>query len=102
MKAGSPCPVGSMSTVLRHHHSDGRLGFQCALRRTFLTGIFASAVIQHAGDEEHQEQDDVACNKDDEVQGDRVDLQVELHHLSRTGEVRLEKGIWGRFGHRRE
>lgn len=102
MKAGSPCPVGSMSTVLSHHHSDGRLGIQCGLRRTLLAGIFASAVIQHTRDEEHQEQDDIACNKDDKVQGDRVDLQVELHRLSHSGEACLEKGIWGQFGHRKE
>lgn len=102
MKAGSPCPVGCMSTVLSYHHSDGRLGIQCALRRILLTGILAPAVIQHTGDEEHQEQDDVACDQDDEVQGDRVDLQVELHPLSHSGEACLEKGIWGQFGHRRE
>lgn len=102
MKAGSPCPVGSMGTVLSYHHSDGRLGIRRGLRSTLLTGVLASAVIQHAGDEEHQEQDDVARNQDDEVQGDGVDLQIELHHLSHSGEVHLEKGIPGQFGHRRE
>lgn len=62
MKAGPPGPGGPWCILLHHHQADGGLGIKSGLRSALLTGVLASAVIQHAGDEEKQEQDDVACN----------------------------------------
>lgn len=41
--------------------------------------VSALAVVHHAGDEEDEEQDDVAGDKDDQVQCYRVDLHL-VHH----------------------
>ena len=53
-------PRGPPGSLLHHHQADGGLGIQGGLRCILLTGVLASAVIEHAGDEENQEQDDVA------------------------------------------
>ena len=98
MKARAPCPVGPRSTLLHHHQVDGGLGVQGGLRSILLTGVLALAVIQHAGDEENQEQDDVARNQDDQVQGDRVNLQVKFHRIPHGWEVGLEKGSGASLG----
>lgn len=70
--------------------------------RVLLGGVFAPAVVQDAGDEEDEEEDDVTGHQDDEVQGDGVDLQVELHEthggrfisrqLKENVEIRKEDG----------
>lgn len=41
--------------------------------------VLALAVVHHAGDEEDEEQDDVAGDKDEEVQRYRVDLHLVQH-----------------------
>ena len=60
VEAGPPCPGGPRGALLHHHQADGGLGIQGGLRCILLTGVLASAVIEHAGDEENQEQDDIA------------------------------------------
>lgn len=92
MKARPPFPGAPWSTWLHHHQADGGLGIEGGLRSTLFTGVLASAVIQHTGDEENQEQNDVAHDQDDQVQGDRVNLQVKLHHTSQGQELGLQKG----------
>lgn len=90
--------------VLHDHQADGRLA---GLRRhvvggVLLGGVFAPAVVQDAGDEEDEEEDDVTGHQDDEVQGDGVDLQVKLHEthggrfisrqLEENAEIRKKEG----------
>lgn len=95
---------GGGRRVLHDHQADGRLA---GLRRhvvggILLGGVLSPAVVQDAGDEEDEEEDDVAGHQDDEVQGDGVDLQVELHEthggrfisrqLQENAEIRKEDG----------
>lgn len=73
--------TGRGRRVLHDHQADGGLAGlrRHVVGRVLLGGVFAPAVVQDAGDEEDEEEDDVAGHQDDEVQGDGVDLQVELH-----------------------
>lgn len=73
--------AGRGGRVLHDHQAYGRLAGRRrrAVRGVLLGGVFATAVVQDTGDEEHEEQDDIAGNQDDEVQGDGVNLQVEFH-----------------------
>lgn len=57
-------------------------------------GVFSLAVVEDAGDEEDQEENDIAGDKDDEVEGDRVDLHIvcdETHGCAVTGTGGLER-----------
>lgn len=67
--------------VLHDDQADGRLAgrCRCVVRGILLGGVFAAAVVQDARDEEDQQQDDVAGHQNDEIQGDWINLQVELH-----------------------
>lgn len=100
--------AGGGGRVLHDHQAYGRLA---GWRRrvvwgVLLGGVFAPAVIQDAGDEENQEQDDIAGHQDDEVEGDGVNLQVEFHKThdaasyldpsqhkhGKMGEIKKKKG----------
>lgn len=67
--------------ILHDDKAYGRLALRCrrAVGGVLLGGVFATAVVQDAGDEEDEEEDDIARHQDDEVEGDGVNLQVELH-----------------------
>lgn len=73
--------AGGGGRVLHDHQAYGRLAGRrrCVVRGVLLGGVLASAVVQYAGDEKDQQQDDIAGDQDDEVEGDGVNLQVELH-----------------------
>lgn len=73
--------AGGGGRVLHDHQAYGRLAGRrrCVVRGVLLGGVLASAVVQYAGDEKDQQQDDIAGYQDDEVEGDGVNLQVELH-----------------------
>lgn len=94
---------------MHDHQAYGRLA-GCRWRVVWgvlLGGVFAPAVIQDAGDEENQEQDDIAGHQDDEVEGDGVNLQVEFHKThdaasyldpiqhkqGKMGEIKKKKGL---------
>lgn len=72
---------GGGGRVLHDHQAYGRLaGWRWrVVRGVLLGGVFATAVVQDAGDEEDEQQDNIAGDQDDEVQGDGVNLQVEFH-----------------------
>lgn len=72
---------GGGGWVLHDHQAYGRLaGWRWrVVRGVLLGGVFATAVVQDAGDEEDEQQDNIAGDQDDEVQGDGVNLQVEFH-----------------------
>ncbi len=70
-------PPGVGGRTLHDHQPDGSgvdvgHGVGCVL----LGGVLALAVIEDAGDEEDEEEDHIAGDQDDEVEGDRVYLQV--------------------------
>ncbi len=70
-------PPGIGGRILHDHQPDGSgvdvgHGVGCVL----LGGVLALAVIEDAGDEEDEEEDHIAGDQDDEVEGDRVYLQV--------------------------
>lgn len=73
--------AGGGGRVLHDHQAYGRLAGRRrrVVGGVLLGGVFAPAVVQDAGDEEDQEQDDIAGDQDDEVQGDGVNLQVKFH-----------------------
>lgn len=73
--------AGGGGRVLHDHQAYGRLAGRRrgVVRGVLLGGVLASAVVQYAGDEKDQQQDDIAGDQDDEVEGDGVNLQVELH-----------------------
>lgn len=73
--------TGGGGRVLHDHQAYGRLAWRrrCVVWGVLLGGVLASAVVQYAGDEKDQQQDDIAGHQDDEVEGDGVNLQVELH-----------------------
>lgn len=73
--------AGGGGRVLHDHQAYGRLAGRrrCVVRGVLLRGVLAPAVVQYAGDEKDQQQDDIAGNQDDEVESDGVNLQVELH-----------------------
>lgn len=72
---------GGGGRVLHDHQAYGRLAGRRwrVVRGVLLGGVFATAVVQDAGDEEDEQQDNIAGDQDDEVQGDGVNLQVEFH-----------------------
>lgn len=61
--------------ALHHHQPDGGLR-GLWLRGVLLGGIFAPAVVHDTGYQEDKQQDNVAGDKDAQVQSDRVDLLV--------------------------
>lgn len=100
--------AGGGRRVLHDHQAYGRLARwrRCVVWGVLLGGVFAPAVIQDAGDEENQEQDDIAGHQDDEVEGDGVNLQIEFHKThdaasyldpiqhkqGKMGEIKKKKG----------
>lgn len=89
--------TGRGRRVLHDHQADGWLAGlrRHIVGRVLLGGVFAPAVVEDAGDEEDEEEDDVTGHQDDEVQGDGVDLQVELHetHGSRFISRQLKENV---------
>lgn len=73
--------AGGGGRVLHDHQANGRLAGwrRRVVGGVLFGGVFPPAVVQDAGDEEDQEQDDIAGDQDDEVQGDGVNLQVKFH-----------------------
>ena len=69
--------------VLHDDQADRRLAGRRRRRSVvgsvLLGGVFPPAVVQDAGNEEDKQQDDITGHQDDEVQGHRVNLQVEFH-----------------------
>jgi len=88
--------AGRGRRVLHDHQAYGRLAGRRrrVVGGVLLRGVFASAVVQDAGDEEDQEQDDIAGDQDDEVEGDGVNLQVEFHetHGAASYLARTQRG----------
>lgn len=91
--------------VLHDHQAYGRLAGwrRRVVGGVLLGGVFAPAVVQDAGDEEDQEQDDIAGDQDYEVQGDGVNLQVEFHetHGAASYLARIQRGKRRRENQRR-
>lgn len=63
--------------ALHDHQADGGLG-RSRVWRILLGGVFTAAVVHDAGDQEDQQQHDIAGDEDAEVERDRVDLLVVL------------------------
>lgn len=60
--------------LLHYHQSDGGLG-RHRVRRVLLGWILAPAVIHYTRYQENQKQDNIAGDKDAEVQSDRINLR---------------------------
>lgn len=72
-----------------HDHQPDRSGVDIGhgVGCVLFGGVLALAVIEDAGDEEDEEEDDIAGDQDDEVEGDRVYLHIvsdEAHGGGRT------------------
>lgn len=63
--------------ALHHDQTDGGLG-RGWVGSVLLGGVFAAAVVHDAGDQEDQQQHDIAGDEDAQVECDRVDLLVVL------------------------
>lgn len=103
--------AGGGGRVLHDHQAYGRLAGRrrCVVRRVLLRGVLAPAVVQYAGDEKDQQKDDIAGYQDDEVEGDRVNLQVELHkthdaasYLEPVQEKARKFASWEETGEKRQ
>lgn len=79
------CPAGARGALLHHHQPDGGLAAGRDLGSILLAGILPPAVVEHAGDQENQEQNHVASYQNDEIQGNRVNLQIKLHLIPYYG-----------------
>lgn len=73
------CPAGVGGALLHHHQPDWRLGVCRDLGSIFLARILPSAVIEHAGYQENQKQNNITSYQNDEIQGNGINLQIKLH-----------------------
>lgn len=70
-------PPGVGGRTLHDHQPDGSgVDVGHGVGRVLLGGILALAVVEDAGDEEDEEEDDIAGDQDDEVEGDRVYFHI--------------------------